>query len=210
MGVGTHRSIIAVAVLVLLLGGGAVVSLGTASFRDPVGDVKGGAGPDLAAISVSHTTKTITFRLRFAKAPPLGANAGKWVDVLLIGIDVPPRGPKSGPHGWTSPDYYAGLHGTDKTAVLLKTPTTQSGQGKVLARPKVVVAGRTLGFTISRSALGDPPWFEFAVAVGRETASQAPKGGTDEAPAHGTFHYKLGSSLPTAAPGEGTPSPAPV
>ncbi|MGZ4389161.1 MAG: hypothetical protein ACXVZL_07255 [Gaiellaceae bacterium] len=59
-----------------------------------MGDVRGGAGPDITSVWVSHTSQAVTFRVRFAKAPPLGASARqRWVDMLLIGIDVPPRGP---------------------------------------------------------------------------------------------------------------------
>jgi hypothetical protein len=61
----------------------------------------------------------------------------------------------------------------------------------VLARPKVTVSGRTLSFTISRTTLGDPTWIEFVVVAGRETSDQAHGGGSDEAPNHGSFHYRL-------------------
>jgi hypothetical protein len=164
-------------------------------FADPVGDVTGGAGPDLTLVSVSHTASTVTFRFRFAKAPPLGVSAkGRWVDMLLIGIDVPPRSLKRGARGWAGLDYYAGLHGMEKTAMVVKTsPAKPSQPSKVLARPRVTVSGRTLSFSLNRNTLGNPTWIEFVVAAGRETSSQASGGGSDEAPNHGTFHYQLRS-----------------
>lgn len=130
--------------LALAVGVGGTTALAAASFPDPVGDVEGGAGPDIASISVSHTRSTVTFRLRFREAPPLGLNAREgWVDMLLIGIDVPPRGLKRTPNGWMGLDYYAGLHGTDKTAIVVKaSPTNSSQPRKVVARPKVTISGR--------------------------------------------------------------------
>jgi hypothetical protein len=180
---------------VLALGLGWGTGAARTDFHDPVGDVQGGAGPDLTLVSVSHTASTVTFRFRFAKAPPLGTSVeGGWVDMLLIGVDVPPRSLKRGPHGWAGLDYYAGLHGTERTAMVVKTsPTRPSQPSRVLARPRVTVRGRTLGFSISRSTLGKPAWIEFVVAAGRETSDQAGGGGGDEAPNHGTFHYRLRS-----------------
>lgn len=182
-----HRLKIAAVLLTLALSTGAAVALAEASFPDPVGDVKGGAGPDLTSVSVSHTSSAVTFRLSFVKAPPLGVSVREgWVDMLVISIDVPPR---RAPRG--SVDYFAGLHGTEKTAMLVKTSATKLGRGKVLTRPKVAVAGRTLSFSVSRSKLGDPAWLEFTVAVGREMSDQATGGGADFAPARGAFHYEL-------------------
>jgi hypothetical protein len=170
--------------------GGAVAGAGT-DFSDPVGDVKGGAGPDLALITVSHTSSTVTFRFRFAKAPPLrGSIEGSWIDMLLVGIDVPPRSLKRTAQGWRGAEYYLGTHGTETTGVLVKASSNPSQPGKVLRRPVVTVRGITLVFTVSRRAIGNPAWIEFVAAAGRETSSQA-GGGSDEAPSHGTFHYQL-------------------
>jgi hypothetical protein len=186
-----HRLTI-VAVLLLALSIGIPTALAATAFPDPVGDVQGGAGPDITSIAVSHTASTVTFRLRFASAPPLGFNARKrWADMLVIGIDVPPRSLKRGPHGWAGLDYYAGLHGSDRTAIVVKTSPTKPSRRSVLARPTVTVGGRTLSFSIGRSTLGNPAWIEFVAAAGRETSDQANGGGSDEAPNHGTFHYRL-------------------
>ena len=192
MGERLHRLWLSAGSLMLALGlGGAIAGAG-AGFADPGGDVQGGAKPDLALVSVSHTASTVTFRIRFASAPPLGVSASKgWVDMLVVGIDVPPRGLKPGAHGWSGLDYVAGLHGEEKTATVVKTSPNAPLQSKVLARPKVTVNGRTLSFSISRTTLGNPAWIEFAVAAGRETSDQANGGSSDEAPNHDSFHYQL-------------------
>lgn len=186
-----HRSKAAAVLLAAgIVLGGAAAGAGT-GFPDPAGDVKGGAGPDLTMVTVSHTASTVTFRFRFAKAPPLGMSArAGWVDMLLVGIDAPPRTLKRTSLGWTGLDYYAGLHGTEKGAILMKAQAKPS-QRKVIARPKVTVSGRTLSFSISRRALGNPAWIELVAAAGRELSDQAGGGGGDEAPDRGTFHYQL-------------------
>jgi hypothetical protein len=183
-----HRATLVALAFVLA---GAAASVAGTGFGDPIGDVKRGTGPDITGVFVWHTASTVTFRVRFATAPPLsiGAREG-WVDMLLVGIDVPPRGLTRSANGWRGLDYYAGLHGSDNVAMLVKTPAAQTGRGKTLARPRVTRSGRTLTFSLSRRLLGDPAWIEFVLAAGRETAKQT-GGGGDEAPNRGTFHYRL-------------------
>ena len=189
-----HRLTVASVSLAAGLGLGAAVAPGCAIFSDPAGDVAGGAGPDVTSISVSHSATAVTFRVHFAQQPPLGASARDgWVDMLLIGVDVPPRGLKRTPRGWMGLDFFAGLHGTERTAIVVKPPPAPSGKSTVLGRPKVAVGGRTLTFSVSRRKLGDPAWFEFVVAAGRETSGPTTRGGADEAPDRGVFRYQLGS-----------------
>ena len=180
--------------LTLALVAGAAAAAAETSFPDPVGDTRGGPGPDITSVSLSRTSSTVTFRVRFAKAPPLGMSVKEQlVDMLVIGVDVPPRGLKRGPQGWMGADYYAGLHGTQTTAIVVKSSPTKPSQ-KVVARPNVKVVGRTVSFSISRAALGRPNWIEFVVAAGREASDQASGGGSDEAPSRGVFHYQLRAS----------------
>jgi hypothetical protein len=188
-----HRLEVAATLLVVALGSGGAVAGAGSGFADPVGDVRGGAGPDLTLVSLSHSASTVTLRVRFAQAPPLRVSVkGRWIDMLLIGIDVPPRSLSRGAHGWTGLDYEAGLHGAETTAVVVRAaPATPSQPGRVVARPSVRVSGRTLSFSIARRTLGDPVWIEVVVAAGREMSGQAGGGGSDEAPNRGTFHYQL-------------------
>ena len=157
----------------------AVALAGGVSFPDPAGDVRGGPGPDLVSVSVAATTARVTFRFRFTTAPPLGRG-----DVLLLGIDVPPRSLKRGSNGWTGLDFYAGLHANDRSGMLVRA--VPGARGKVLARPGVVVAGRTLAFSVTRAALGNPSSIDLVVAAGRE----ADGGGSDEVPDRGTLHFE--------------------
>jgi hypothetical protein len=174
----------------LALAGGAG-GFASVTYPDRTGDVTGGAGPDLAAVTLSSTASRVTFRIRFTKAPPLRAGARQgWVDMLLIGIDVPPLGPKPLPNGgWRGMDFALGTHGPSKTGLLVRL----GGAGtRRLARFPIVTAGSTMSFSIARRALGDPAWFRFQVAAARETEAET-GGGVDFAPAaRTTFRYALG------------------
>lgn len=195
VGVAEHPHVLKLAAVLpaLALGIGVATAPGATTFPDPAGDVQGGAGTDSTSIVVSHTGSTVSFRFHFPSAPPLAISARKgWVDMLLLGIDVPPRSLTRTPHGWVGVDFYAGLHGPEKTALLVKaSPTRPSRPRGVVTRPKVTVDGRTLSFSLGRAKLGDPAWIEFVVAAGRETSDQATGGSSDEAPNRGTFHYQL-------------------
>jgi hypothetical protein len=161
------------------------------SYSDRVRDVQGGAGPDIASVAISNTKTSVTFRVRFATAPGLRVNEAEgWIDMLLIPIDVPPLGPlpAAGGGGWQGANFAVGTHGPSKTGVLVRVGKAGSRQ---VARFKVVLSGPTVTFTIQRRALGNPAWFTFLVAAGRELADDERGGGADFAPGRGTFRYTL-------------------
>ena len=182
---------------------GTTDTTGRAAFQDPVGDVTGGAGPDLVSITVSHTPADVTFTVRFAQAPPLRVSRpGGWVDMLLVGIDVPPFGPPPSPTGWTGVDYVAGLHGSQRIVRFRSMRASSGGAGQpgTTAGGATVAPGRvewlsatedgaTLRFSVPRRMLGDPASFEFNVVTGRE--GEQAGGGSDVAPAGGTSHYEI-------------------
>jgi hypothetical protein len=187
------RRIAAVLAVILAIAGATAALAAAATFPDPVGDVEGGAGPDLTSVSVANTRTVVTFRVRFAKAPPLRVSAsGRWIDMLLIGIDVPPRGLRPGIYGWSGADYAAGLHGTEKTGVMVKAPSAKAPNWTKVATFKVDTHGRTVSLSISRRKLGNPSAFDFVVTVGREVLDEnAAEGGADSSPSRGIFHYRL-------------------
>jgi len=177
--------------LILALSVGVGVATAATTFPDRAGDVKGAGGPDLTSITVSDTATTVTFSVRFAKAPPLRVNAAeKWIDMLLIGVDVPPLGPRPTPSGWRGVDFVLGLHGSQTAVRFRKMDST------VVEHRKLVVTGAALSFSIPRAKLGSPAWFDFSVAAARETEETGQGGGEDYAPASGAFRYRL-----TRAPG---------
>jgi len=174
---------------VLVLGCG--VAFAAQTYPDRTGDVKGGRGADITSIAVSNTRTAVTFRVRFAKAPPLRLSTREgWVDMLLIGVDVPPLGlPPAIPGGeWRGANFYLGTHGPSKTGLMVRLA---QGESRRLADFKIVTVGSTLTFSIPRRALGNPAFFTFTVAAAREMAKDATGGGVDIAPARGTFRYAL-------------------
>jgi hypothetical protein len=164
------------------------------SYPDRVGDVTGGSGPDLTSITLSNTETKITFRVRFARTPPLRVSAReKWVDMLLIGIDVPPLGPRPVKPGgeWTGANFALGTHGPSKTGQVVRLGEGIPTSSRRVAAFKIVTRGATLTFSIPRRVLGSPAWFTFTVAAARESENDAAGGGGDLAPVHGTFRYAL-------------------
>jgi hypothetical protein len=185
------RRIALIGVLPLLPAGICGVALAAKTFADPVGEVKGRAGPDLTSVTLSNSASTLTFHVRFASAPPLRQSTReKWVEMLLIGIDVPPLGPAPDTAGgeWRGADFALGTHGPAKTGQLVRLGTKTSAPPRWF---KAVTRGRTVSLSIPLRALGNPRWFAFNVAAAREGESQASDGGFDVAPGKGTFRYRL-------------------
>jgi hypothetical protein len=152
------------------------------TYRDATGDVRGAAGPDVAAVFVSHDARRITFTVRFAQAPPLGSSAS-WVDMLLVGVDVPPLGPAPALRGWRGVDYVFGVHGNEPRVALFKRM-----DARTVSRLPALLRGASLTVRVPRAKLGSPTWFAFTLAAGREADVDA-EGSADIAPAKGVFRY---------------------
>lgn len=157
------------------------------SYTDRVGDPDGPA-PDIASATVSNTRTKLTFRIRFATTPPLDVSESEgWVDMLLIGVDVPPLGKKPIPGGdWRGANYALATHGPSPTGYLVRVGPNIPPASGIVARFKVLTRGRTVTFSVARRALGNPAWFRFLVAAGREMEAG---GGSDFAPDSGTYRY---------------------
>jgi hypothetical protein len=179
-----------VAVLLLTCG----VAFAAKSYSDGAGDVEGGSGPDIVSLKVSNTRTKVTFVVRFAKAPPLRISPREgWVDMLLIGVDVPPLGPRPIAPGaeWRGANFALGTHGLSNTGQLVRLTGTIPAEPRRVATFGIATSGPTLTFSIPRRALGNPGWFTFTAAAARETADGERGGGVDFAPARGTFRYAL-------------------
>jgi hypothetical protein len=179
---------VAASLAAFLVGG---IAFAATRYPDRIGDGQGGVGPDLASITISNTKTTVTFRVRFDKAPPLRVSSPEgWVDMLLIGVDVPPLGPRPITPGgeWRGANFALGTHGPSKTGLMVRLGR---GENRRIARFKIVTSGSTITFSVPRAALGNPAWFTFSVAAARELDDGPNAGGVDAAPARGTFHYTL-------------------
>jgi hypothetical protein len=159
-------------------------ALGADRFTDPRGDA-GDVGPDVTAVTFSHTDTALTIAVEFADAPPLAFEDEGYTDMLLIGIHT------DDDLGRTDVEFYTGAHGVDLTRAPvvragIASPRAQVGTGAI------DVDGATLEITVERSLLGDPEEVAVSVAAGREyVAEDAAGGGGDEAPAAGAFRYSL-------------------
>jgi hypothetical protein len=177
---------------VLLLTSG--VAFAAKGYSDRAGDVEGGTGPDIVSLKVSNTKTKVTFVVRFAKAPPLRVSPREgWVDMLLIGVDVPPLGPPPITPGgeWRGANFGLGTHGPSGTGQMVRLTPTLPVESRRVATFRIVASGSTLTFSIPRRALGNPGWFTFMAAAAREMADEGRGGGVDLAPARGTFRYAL-------------------
>ena len=175
------------AMLALLLLCGA--ALAARIYSDPAGDAT--LGPDVRSMTVSNTSTDVTFRIRFATAPALRVSQrGRWIDMLLIGIDVPPLGPRPIPDGdWLGANFAAGFHGPATTGMLVRLG---KGSQKMVARFPVVTRGTTVTFSLPRRALGFPTWFTFEMAAAREWSVEGTDPSSAKAdlvPARGTLRY---------------------
>lgn len=170
------------------------VALGAHSYSDRMGDVRGGRGPDIASVAVSNTKTAVTFRVRFATAPPLRVSTHeRWADMLLVGVDVPPLGPRPSIPGepWPGANFALGTHGLSKTGRMVRLGEGVPARLRLVAGFKILTRGSTLTFSVPRRALGSPAWFTFTVAAARELETEATGGGVDVAPNRGTFRYEL-------------------
>ena len=166
------------------------------TLEDSEGDIgAAAAGPDIVAVTVEREADTITFRVRFAAAPPLevGDQEG-WVDMLLVGVDVPPPGPPPAEPGgeWSGADYALGSHGWSASGMLVKLSTSAS---KKWADVPITIEGATLSVSVPCRALGDPERFALSIAAAREwneTGDQPAGVKPDIAPDTGTWIVELG------------------
>lgn len=184
------------AALVAGCGGGDVER----SLDDPAGDVAAALGPDVVGVSVERDDEAVTFRVRFAAAPPLAVSEEHgWIDMLLIGIDVPPVGPApEAPGGeWRGLDYALGAHGPSRGGMLVRL-TSRAADGEAPSEKRDVpieVDGAALSLSVASGALGDADTFALSIAAAREwnEAGDEPAGAKpDVVPDSGTWTVELG------------------
>ena len=186
-------------VLLLVLVATGCGSAGVTELRldDPAEDVAAAMGPDVVGVVVERDADTITFRLRFAAVPPLGlSEQDGWIDMLLIGIDVPPLGSSPvAPGGeWRGADFALGTHGPSSSGILVRL-TAGEGAPAMNAEIPVETEGVTLSLLVPRRELGDPARFAVSVAAAREwneAGDEPPGAQPDIAPDTGTWIADFG------------------
>lgn len=162
-------------------------SLAADRFTDPRGDA--GEGPDITAVTLSHTDTELAIAVEFASVPPLAWDqAERYTDMLLIGIhtddDLTRR----------DVEFFTGVHAVDMSrAPVVRGGAPAEGAGSTqVGTAEVAVDGATVTLRIERRLLGDPESVAIDVAAGREGAEEgAAGGGADSAPAAGPHRYAL-------------------
>jgi hypothetical protein len=174
-----------VAILIAALFALPATALGSDRFTDPKGDAQG-SGPDITAVTLSHTDTALTIAVEFANAPPLAFDEDeRYTDMLLIGIHT------DDDLGRADVEFYTGAHGVDLTRAPVVRAGIESPRAQV-GTAALAVDGATLSLTVERSLLDDPEEIAVSVAAGREYVDEgAAGGGGDEAPATGAFRYSL-------------------
>jgi hypothetical protein len=170
------------------------------SLEDPAGDVTAATGPDVVAVTVERDDETITFRVRFAAAQALKVSEEEgWIDMLLIGIDVPPLGPPPATPGgeWRGADYALGTHGPSGRGTLVRLTASASedeAASEKRADIPIETDGATLSLPVPRDELGDPGTLALSIAAAREwtEAKDEPAGVTlDIVPDTGVWTVEL-------------------
>jgi hypothetical protein len=169
------------------------------SLDDPAGDVAAAIGPDVVGVSVERDDEVVTFRVRFAAAPPLAmSEEGGWIDMLLIGIDVPPLGPAPVTPGgeWRGLDYALGTHGPSQSGMLVRL-TARNGEATSEKRAEVPIEidGAALSLSVASVELGDADTFALSIAAAREwneTGNEPAGAKPDIVPDSGTWTVELG------------------
>lgn len=145
-------------------------------YRDGPGDVKGGPGPDIRFVRATDRAGRISFRVVFAKAPPLGVSTKQgFTDMLIVTIWT------TGKTGARQPHYWLGVHGVDLTRVTLVNALTK----RSVRLGPAVVSDKTVILSLDAHRIGDPRMIKFSVAAGREM-NRGTGGGGDLAPDKGT------------------------
>lgn len=171
-------------------------TLADESYTDPVGDVTGGAGPDIVSVAVSEPDSgRISFAVEFANDPPLAVDVATGsTDMLMILLDTGQPATSE-----QDADYATGVHGANQSqsvsegaplSVPRKKPDGTWDYGVRMGVVAVAVDGQTVTLTIPLDAIGNPDRLRFELGAGRE-GPEGTSGGGDRYPEQGWQTYVL-------------------
>ena len=164
---------IATATFALVLAG-ASATTADERYEDPVGDVTGGVGPDIVAVTISEPWESlVSFEVEFATDPPITYDLETMsTDQLAIGLSS-----RSDTVAFDEFDYMIMVHG----ATLLEEveigsalyDSTQPAGDEVFWRVvDVAVDGPTMTLAFDWKLVGDPDTLAFFVAASTEGSAE--------------------------------------
>ena len=155
-------------------------------YEDGVGDVEGGPGPDIVAVTVSQPDiASVSIGVEFASEPPISYSTEDdpyWTDMLSVLIGTGAGGVAIGPGGGLQLDFGVGLHGATLPRHLDEGVDLLGGGDRLERAVQVTVDGPTLTLTFPRESLGDPERMMFIVFAEREIGNAEAGGGQDVHP----------------------------
>jgi hypothetical protein len=171
-----------------VLGGGKSVTsgvkctVGRAGFNgsctDPVGDVKGGPGPDITRVT-EYQWEIIIFHVTFAKAPAL-AHSAVFTDVVSVSI--------AATHQTTTTHYILSMSAYDRGHVVLRR--LPDGKPQVL-RSGNPMDSKSVTLVVNLHSLGDPSFVSYRVKASRMMLDGT-SGSSDYTPNTGTMEWWSG------------------
>jgi hypothetical protein len=164
-----RRWTLATATIALLLAG-ASATAADERYEDPVGDVPGGIGPDIVAVTISEPWESlVSFKVEFATDPPITYDLETMsTDQLTIGLS-----PRPGAVAFEEFEYMLMVHGATmsqevETGAALYDSTRPEGDEVFWRVVDVDVDGPTMTLTLDWKLVGDPDTLAFFVGASTE------------------------------------------
>jgi hypothetical protein len=164
-----RRWTLATATIALLLAG-ASATVADERYEDPVGDVPGGVGPDIVAVTISEPWESlVSFEVEFATAPPITYDLETMTtDQLTIGLSSRPE-----TVAFEEFEYMLMVHGATlaeeaEIGAALYDSTQPEGDEVFWRVVDVAVDGPTVTLTFDWKLVGDPDTLAFFVGASSE------------------------------------------
>jgi hypothetical protein len=164
-----RRWTLATATVALVLAG-ASATAADERYRDPVGDVLGGVGPDIVAVTISEPWESlISFEVEFATDPPITYDLETMTtDQLTIGLSS-----RSDTVAFEEFEYMLMVHGATlveeaEIGAALYDSTQPEGDEVFWRVVDVAVDGPTVTLTFDWKLVGDPDTLAFFVGASTE------------------------------------------
>jgi len=169
-----RKRTLATATFALVLAG-ASAAAADERYEDPIGDVTGGVGPDIVAVTISEPWESlVSFEVEFATDPPIAYDLETMsTDQLTIGLSSRPD-----TAAFDEFEYMIMVHGATlpeeaEIGSALYDGTQPEGDEVFWRVVDVAVDGSTVTVTLDWKLVGDPDTLAFFVAASTEGPTEA-------------------------------------